>query len=34
MAMGRCHHSLRPNWHRPDADTGDVHYREVGKRER
>jgi len=25
MAVGQCHHGLRPNWHRPDADTGDVH---------
>jgi len=25
MAVGRCHLSLRLHWHRPEADTGDVH---------
>jgi len=25
MAVGRGHHSLRHHWHRPEADTGDVH---------
>jgi len=38
MAVGRCHLSLRHHWHRPEADTGDVHCkrrrrRMEGKRE-
>jgi len=33
MAMGRCHHGLCQSLHRPDEDTGDVHCREVGKRD-
>jgi len=34
MAVGRCHHGLRLDWHRPDADTRCLLYEEEEERMR